>query len=64
MKTFFSETFRSFETKIHMKIYGRKGMKIYINELGHMTKMAAMPCSYMKKKPLKASSLEPIDRFP
>ena len=26
-----------------MKAYGRMGMKIYINELGHMTKMAVMP---------------------
>ena len=26
-----------------MKAYGRMGMKIYINELDHMTKMAAMP---------------------
>ena len=26
-----------------MKAYGRMGMKICINEMGHMTKMAAMP---------------------
>ena len=26
-----------------MKAYWRMGMKIYTNELGHMTKMAAMP---------------------
>ena len=26
-----------------MKDYERVGMKIYINELGHMNKMAAMP---------------------
>ena len=25
-----------------MKAYGRMGMKIYINELGHMIKMATM----------------------
>ena len=31
-----------------MKAYGRMGMKIYINELGHMTKTAAMPI-YVKK---------------
>ena len=31
-----------------MKAYGRMGMKIYINEMGHMTKMAAMPI-YGKK---------------
>ena len=28
---------------MHMKIYGRIGMKFFTNELGHMTKMAAMP---------------------
>ena len=26
-----------------MNAYGKMGMKIYINELGHMSKMAAMP---------------------
>ena len=31
-----------------MKAYGRMGMKIFINELGHMTKMAAVPI-YGKK---------------
>ena len=35
-----------------MKAYGRMGMKIYINELGHMTKVAAMPI-YGEKKTLK-----------
>ena len=34
-------------------------MKIYINELGHMTKMAAMPICGKKIK--KSSSLELID---
>ena len=29
-------------TKIHMKAWGRIGMKIYTNELGHMTNMVAM----------------------
>ena len=33
---------------MNMKAYGRMGMKIYINELGLMTKMAAMPI-YGKK---------------
>ena len=37
------------------------GMKIYINELGHMTNMAAMP---IYGKNLKKSSPEPIDRWP
>ena len=31
-----------------MKAYGRMGMKIYINEMGHKTKLAAMPI-YGKK---------------
>ena len=39
-----------------MKAYGRMGMKTYINELGHMTKMAAM-LIYGKK----SSSLELMD---
>ena len=37
-------------------------MKIYINELGHMTNMAAMPIYGKKLK--KSSFLEPIDRWP
>ena len=41
-----------------MKAYGRMGMRIYINELGHMTKMAAMRI-YVKK--LKSVSLELMD---
>ena len=36
-------------------------MKIYTNELGHMTKMAAMPI-YGKKNFKKSSSPEPINR--
>ena len=37
-------------------------MKIYINELGHMTNMAAMP---IYSKNLKKSSFpEPVDRWP
>ena len=31
-----------------MKAYGKMGMNIYINELGHITKMTAMPI-YGKK---------------
>ena len=34
--------------QVHIKAYGRMGMKICINELGHMTKMASMP-TYGKK---------------
>ena len=37
-------------------------MKIYTNELGHMTNMAAMPIYGKNLK--KSSSLEPIDRWP
>ena len=37
-------------------------MKIYINELGHMTNMAAMPIYDKNLK--KSSSPEPIDRWP
>ena len=49
VKTCFSQKqFGDFGTKVHMKAYGRTGMKICINELGHMTKMAAMPI-YGKK---------------
>ena len=33
----FSETVEVFGTKFHMKAYGRMGMKIYIDEMGHMT---------------------------
>ena len=39
---FSSETVGSFETKVYMQSYDRMGMKIYINVLGHMTKMAVM----------------------
>ena len=37
-------------------------MKIYLDDAGHMTKMAAMPI--YGKNPSKSSSLEPVDRFP
>ena len=37
-------------------------MKIYTNELGHMTNMAAMPI--YGKNLNKSSSPEPIDRWP
>ena len=42
-----------------MKAWGRMGMKIYTNELGHMTNMAAMPIYNKNLK--KSSSPEPID---
>ena len=37
-------------------------MRIYINELGHMTNMAAMPIYGKNLK--KSSSQEPIDPLP
>ena len=44
---------------IIMKAYGRNGMKIYTNDMGHMTNMAAMP---IYGKNLKKSFFpEPID---
>ena len=45
-----------------MKAWGRKGMKIYTNKLGHMTNMAAMPVYGKNLK--KSSSPEPIDQWP
>ena len=58
---FFSKTVWQFGTKVHMKVLGAIGMKIYTNELGHMTNMAAMP---IYGRNLKKSSPEPIDRWP
>ena len=43
VKTFFSQKVGRFGIKVHMKARGRMEMKIYINELGHVTKVAAMP---------------------
>ena len=48
-----------FGTKVHMKAGGGLGMKIYTNELGHMTNMAPMPIYGKNLK--KSSSPEPID---
>ena len=45
-----------------MKARGGMGMKIYTNELGHMTNMAAMPIYGKILK--KSSSPEPIDWWP
>ena len=43
-----------------MKAYGRMGMIIYTNELGHMKTVAAMPIYGKNLK--KSSSPEPNDR--
>ena len=57
---FSSKTVGQFGTKVHMKACGGIEMKIYINELGHMTNMAAMPIYGKNLK--KSSSPEPIDQ--
>ena len=43
LNLFLAETVGRFGTKAPMKAYGRMEMKIYTNELGHMTNMATMP---------------------
>ena len=43
LKLVFLKTVGQFGTKVHMKAWGGIGMKIYINELGHLTNMASMP---------------------
>ena len=53
LNLFFTETVGQFGTKAHMKAKVRMGMKIYTNELGHMTSMATMP---IYGKNLKKSS--------
>ena len=60
VKTRFAGTVGRFGTKAHMKALGRMAMKIFTNELGHMTSMAAMPIYAKNLK--KSSSPEPIDR--
>ena len=50
---FFSETVESYEIKVHTKAYGKMGMKIYTNELGHMTKTAKMAVMSIYSKHLK-----------
>ena len=59
LNLFFSETIVRFGTKVHMKALGRMEMKIYINDLDHMTNMAAMPIYGKTLK--KSSSPEPVD---
>lgn len=39
---FFSETSRSFETKDHKIAYRKMGIKVYTNEPGHITNLAAI----------------------
>ena len=61
LKLVFRRNSWAFGTKIHMKAWRRIGMKIYTNELGHMTNMAAMPINGKNHK--KSSSPEPIDQL-
>ena len=49
---FFSKTVGRFGTKVQMKAGGRVRIKIYTNEVGHMTKMVAMPISNKNLKNL------------
>ena len=58
---FFSKTVGRFGSKLHMKAWGGIGMKIYTNELGRMTNMAAMP---IYGKNLKKSPPKSIDWWP
>ena len=58
---FFSDTVGSFEIKFHMKVIGSIGIKLYTNEMGHITKMAAK----MAAMPLYGTfSPEPKVRWP
>ena len=62
LKLVILRTIVRFETKVHMKAWGKIWMKIYIKELCHMTKMAAMPIYGENLK--KSSAPEPVDRWP
>ena len=64
VKTCFSQkTVGQFGTKVHMKACGGIGMKIYTNELGHMTTNMATIGIYGKNLK-KSSSPEPITWWP
>ena len=54
---FFSETARPIKAKFYVEPSWEGGTKVYINGLGHMTKMAAMPIYGKNLK--KSSSPEP-----
>ena len=60
-KIFSSETAGPIKAKLHVKHPYEEGTTVYINDPGHMTKMAAMPICVKNHK--KSSSLEPVDRF-
>ena len=54
--SFFSETARPIKAKLHVEHPWERGMKVYINGHGHMTKMAAMAIN--SKNVSKSSSSE------
>ena len=58
LKLVFSKTIGRFGTRVHMKAWGKMRMKLYINELSHITNMASLP---IYGKNLKKSSPEPLD---
>ena len=57
---FSSETTGPIEAKFYVEIPWVGGTKVYSNDLGHMTKMAAMPIYGKNLK--KSSSLKPKGR--
>ena len=58
---FSSETAWQIKAKFYVEPPWEGGTKVYINGLGHMTKMAAMPIYGKNLK--KSSSPEPAGRF-
>ena len=54
-KIFFSETAWPIKAKFYMKHLWEGGTNVFINNLGHMTKMAAMPIYVYGKNPSKFS---------
>ena len=61
VKTFFlKDSWAIWNQNLYIKALGRIGMKIYTNELGHMTNMAAMPMYGKNVK--KSSSPEATDQ--
>ena len=60
---FFSQKLKDDLKPVHMKISGRIGKKIYINELGHITKMATFKSlAHIWNKPLKIVFSKTDDR--
>ena len=62
-KIFFSETARPIKAKFYMKHLWEGGTNVFINNPGHMTKMATVPIYMYGKKLQNSSSPEPLDRF-